>query len=341
MKVFSLREFLLHLALVVLSLVLLNYPGFDLTIGVFQSADCSLLWPSTTGTLFNLGIFYIISFYLIPEVLRKRGSLVFIIQLVLVFAILTFLEVVVDLAFVEDARRDSDTLTEIVITVTMFNLIFVMLALAYRFAKDWFMHEKQRISIGEWKAKSELQALKNQINPHFLFNALNSLFSLSLKNGDEKTAEGIGKLAEMMRYVFDKSNLDKVSMEDEIQYIKDYIYMQKLRFEDSVAVVAEFSNACRDRRIAPMILIPFIENAFKYGVNAAGVNEITCRITCQNEAMEFYISNEVLENAETMPSTGIGLENVKKRLELIYPDQHTLEIDRSNGLFAVKLKIQL
>jgi len=326
---------------VVSSLFLLNYPGFDLTIGVFRSGDGSLLWPSIIGTLFNLGIFYLISFYLIPEVLRKRGAFVFIIQLVLSFAIFTFLEVVLDLAFVEEARRDSDTLSEIVIMVTMFHLIFVMLAFAYRFTKEWFMHEKQRISIGEWKAKSELQALKNQINPHFLFNALNSLFSLSLKNGDEKTAEGIGKLAEMMRYVFDKSNMDKVSMEDEIQYIEDYIYFQKIRFEESVTVEAEFSNARKDRRIAPMILIPFIENAFKYGVNASGRNKIRCRLICQNETVEFYISNKVLENTETMPSTGIGLDNVKKRLDLIYPDTHSLDIDQSNGLYTVKLKIAL
>ena len=341
MKSFSIKELLVHITVVASFLFVLNYPEFDLTLGVFRSGDGSLLWPSITGTLINLAIFYLISFYLIPKVLRKRGLVVFIIQFILFFSFLTFIEIVTDILFLGEAEVNADVLSEIIILVTIFNILFTIMAFAYRFSKDWFIHEKQRLSLGEWKARTELEALKNQINPHFLFNALNNLFSMALKSGDDKTAEGISKLSEMMRYVFDKSKLDKVPLAEEIQYIEDYIYLQKLRFEDAVMVDADFSNACNDKVIAPMILIPFVENAFKYGVNSSGKSTIGCQLNCREGFMEMMISNQILQNAETMPSTGIGLENVRKRLELIYPDRHDLEISNASDNFTVNLKIKL
>ena len=335
------RELPIHLAIVIIGLLLLNYSEFDLSIGVFNSGEGSLWWPSITGTMINLALFYSISFYLIPEVLRKRGVIVFLIQLAILFLLLSFLEVIIDLAFVGKTLAPSETLSEIIITVTIFNLLFVMLALAYRFSKDWFINEKQRISLGEWKALNELNTLKNQINPHFLFNSLNSLFSMSLQSGDDRTAEGIRKLSEMMRYVFDKANLEKVALTDEIQYIEDYIYLQKLRFEDAVMVETDFSGISENSSIAPMILIPFIENAFKYGVNSTEKNKIICKLSCQNKQFSVYISNKIVEQSEPISSNGIGLMNVKKRLELLYPDQHSLNIYQKNDLFVVELKISL
>jgi sensor histidine kinase YesM len=341
MKNLSVGELLVHLVIVGAFLFLLNYPGFDLTLGVFTAGDGSLLWPSITGTAINLLIFYAISFYLIPEVLRKRGLVVFIIQLLIFFSLLTFLEVVIDLYFYRGKVVSSEVLYEIVVIAAVFNMLFAVVAFAYRFSKDWFVHEKQRSTIREWQARTELETLKNQINPHFLFNALNSLFSLSLKSGDDKTAEGISKLSEMMRYVFDKSKLEKVALHEEIQYIEDYIYLQKLRFEDTVKVDVRFSNSCRNKYIAPMILIPFVENAFKHGVSSSEMSTIRCGLTCQEDGLDVIISNRILPNAETMPSTGVGLANVRKRLELIYPERHRLEIDRADDLFTVKLNIEL
>lgn len=341
MKNVSRRELLIHLSLVITGLFLLNYPAFDLTIGVFNSGLGTMWGPSITGTIINLTIFYSLAFYLIPEVLRRSGLIVFVIQLSILFFLLSFLEVIIDLTFLGGTHKSSEALSEIIITVVIFNLLFVIIAMAYRFSKDWFANEKQRISMGEWKARTELDTLKNQINPHFLFNSLNSLFSMSLSNGDDKTAEGIRKLSEMMRYVFDKANLDKVALSDEIQYIEDYIYLQKLRFEDNVYVDTHFSDDCKNIYIAPMLLIPFIENAFKYGVNATEKNKITCKLTCENKELLVYISNKIVDHIEAISSSGIGLVNVKKRLELIYPDQHNLNIYREDGLFVVKLKITI
>lgn len=287
MRSISTREIFIHFSILTIGLLLLNYPEFDLSIGVFNSGNGSLLWPSITGTIINMGVFYSISFYLIPEVLRKRGIIVFVIQLVILFLLLSFIEVITDLAFIGETKDHSETLSEIIITVSIFNMLFVMLALAYRFSKDWFINEKQRISMGEWKALNELNTLKNQINPHFLFNSLNSLFSMSLQSGDDRTAEGIRKLSEMMRYVFDKANLEKVALSDEIQYIEDYIYLQKLRFEDSVIVETDFSGINENSSIAPMILIPFIENSFKYGVNSTEKNKIICKLSCEKNSSAF------------------------------------------------------
>ena len=145
----------------------------------------------------------------------------------------------------------------------------------------------------------------------------------------------------MMRYVFDKSDLDEVRLSEEIQYIEGYMYMQKLRFEEAVRVETVFSDTCTDKYIAPMLLIPFVENAFKYGVNSSEESMISCRITCGSKGMDMSITNRILADTETMPSTGVGLANVRKRLALIYPGKHELLISQDDGTYTVQLKIQL
>ena len=225
--------------------------------------------------------------------------------------------------------------------VLIIHILVIIIAFSYRFAADWFINEKQRLSINEWQARTELDMLKSQINPHFLFNALNNLFSMSLKTGDEKTAEGISKLSEMMRYVFDKSKKERVSLEEEVQYIEDYIYLQKLRFEDSVEVKSQFSNECLGKRIAPMLLIPFVENAFKYGVNSTDKHEIDLSLRCDDQRITFRISNEIVDNIESISSSGVGIVNVQKRLELLYPDAHSLTINDDKKNFSIILNIDL
>ena len=149
MKNLSVEEFFAHLSIVVITLFVLNYPGFDLTLGVFNGGNGTLLWPSIVGTAINMALFYGISFYLIPEVLRKRGLMVFAIQSLIFFSLLTFVEVVVDLSFLDDEKRSTEMLSEVIIVAAMFNALFAILAFAYRFSRDWFVHEKQRSAMRE------------------------------------------------------------------------------------------------------------------------------------------------------------------------------------------------
>lgn len=342
MKEIKALEFWSHGVLVIIGLFLLNYPPFDLSLGVFSSGNLSLLWPSIIGTAINLILFYTIIVYLVPEILKKRNTKTFTSHLLLLFLILSLIEIGIDGLFVlnEERKLTNAVWFEIILIVVMIHTLTTVIALMYRFAKDWFTNEKLRRTVNEWQLRTELDMLKGQINPHFLFNALNNLFSMSLKHGDEKTAEGISKLSEMMRYVFDRSSQEKVALQDEISYIEDYIYLQKLRFEKKVKVSFIYPKNQLTKTIAPMLLIPFVENAFKYGVSGRKKTNINIAINITDTRLEFSLNNEIVNEDEKKSSTGIGIKNVRKRLALIYPDRHDLSISIHNNQFEVILTIE-
>lgn len=340
MKAIRNIEWAVHLALVLLGLFLLNYPAFDLTFGVFNSGDGSLLWPSIIGSIFNLILFYAIAFYLIPVTL-KQGVSPFVAWLSLLFVAVSTVEILIDAAFYlsTESTIDREVWSELILMVFVTHILVVILAFAYRFSRDWFANEQLKRSISEHQLRSELEVLKSQINPHFLFNALNNLFSMALQSGDERTAEGINKLSEMMRYVFDKTGADRVALKEEVDYIRDYIYLQQLRFEEQVTVQFTYPEKLMNVYLAPMLLIPFVENSFKYGVSTQFKTTISIRILIKGESFIFEIENQKVERPETVPSSGVGLKNVRKRLNLVYPGRHELTIVEDKDRFKVKLVI--
>lgn len=194
--------------------------------------------------------------------------------------------------------------------------------------------EKEKIS-------TELSFLKAQVNPHFLFNTLNSIYSLSLVKSDA-APDAIVKLSSMMRYVLHDAQEDLVPLRKEINYLKDYIELQKLRLPDSVVLKADINGNFDDQRIAPLILISFLENAFKYGVNSEEKSEIYIRIILVKNTVEFTVSNRKVNTTVSADSkTKLGLINTKKRLELIYPSKHLLTITDTETEFKVDLSINL
>ncbi|MDX1628023.1 MAG: histidine kinase, partial [Fulvivirga sp.] len=305
MQIIKKGEWALHLLLVLSALFLLNYSDYDLTLGVFRSGNQTLLWPSIIGTGFNLILFYGISLFLIPEILRKRSNKEFILYLTLFFCGVTGLEIATDgfFASIHFGEVTSPMWTEIVLLDFLIHVITLLAAFAYRFAKDWFINEKLRNEMHALKLRTELEMLKSQINPHFLFNALNNLFSMSLQHGDEKTAEGISKLSEMMRYVFDHSNKEKLPLSTEIKYIEDYVYMQALRFKDNIDITFKYPALNGSPMVAPMLFIPFVENAFKYGVSSNDQSKIQMEISWKDKQVIFYIKNEKVAHKESIQST--------------------------------------
>ncbi len=340
MKAISNVEWGIHLTLVVVSLCWLNYPAFDLSYGVFRSGDGSLMWPSVIGTAINLVLFYAIAFHLIPVVLKK-GVAPFVLWLTFLFVSVSLVESMIDAAFYRSSGLPMNDAVwlELILMVTGMHVLVVTMAFAYRFSRDWFANERLRRSISEHQLRAELDVLKSQINPHFLFNALNNLFSMALQSGDEKTAEGISKLSEMMRYVLERASEDKVSLQEEIQYISDYNYLQQLRFKEHVRVQFDYPEGPVHFQIAPMLLVPFVENAFKYGVSSKTCTTITISMTLREEAFVFEIDNQKVESRETIPSTGLGLKNVRQRLQLVYPDRHELTIAEDDHTYKARLTI--
>lgn len=200
----------------------------------------------------------------------------------------------------------------------------------------------RRREIQREKLKAELSYLKAQINPHFLFNTLNSIYGTALTEKSPQTAEAILKLSGLMRYVLLDDQEEFVSLQREISFISDFIELQKIRLGDTVNIQYTSSGDPGELRIAPLILITFIENAFKHGVNPEEKSEIVISILISDGAVELNVDNTKVNYFN--PDRGIGslgLSNTRKRLDLYYPLKHILHIDETDVRFAVKLNIQL
>ncbi|WP_165806828.1 sensor histidine kinase [Balneicella halophila] len=188
---------------------------------------------------------------------------------------------------------------------------------------------------------SELYYLKNQINPHFLFNSLNSIYALTVKKSDQ-APEAVITLSELMRYMLYETDHHFVPVEKELQYIENYIKLQRLRMADSSNVTLKVKGDITNKKISPLILISFIENAFKYGVNSSGKTKINIVLTLSNDQISFHCDNAI-SNTQKDKNTpeGIGLKNTKERLDLLYSNKYSLEIVHTEDNYSVDLKLDI
>lgn len=190
---------------------------------------------------------------------------------------------------------------------------------------------------------SELQLLKSQVNPHFLFNTLNTLYSTALEENASKTAESTAKLASLIRYMQEDINKDFIPLENEIKYLQDYITIQKLRCAVEPEIETKFI-AIENHQISPGLLIPFVENAFKYGIDPSKNSKLFVSVICNENRIDFECINSYDENFKTYykeQGFGIGIKNAKERLELVYPNKHTFEVKKENNIFSVKINITI
>lgn len=196
------------------------------------------------------------------------------------------------------------------------------------------------------KSDADLKFLRSQINPHFLFNALNTLYGVALMEKSENTADGIQKLGDMMRFMLHENNQELIPLEKEVTYLQNYIEFQKLRTRSSVDIVISHDldiDECK-KLIAPMLLVPFVENAFKHGISSLRKSWVTASLECTETTIVFKVNNSMHPQQEfdyDKHQSGIGLENVRQRLGLIYPGNHVLEIRSDNVEFSVTLIINL
>lgn len=203
---------------------------------------------------------------------------------------------------------------------------------------------QQMSELEKERVESELKFLKSQINPHVMFNHLNSIYYYTLEKSD-KAPQMILKLSEIMRYMLYEANERFVPLQKELDYIRNYIDLEKIRLEDRGEVQFDVEGEADSLQIAPLLLISFIENSFKHSMQTQDDNIwIRIHISIEERWMEFRAENNwspSQESDERPEQEGIGLRNVRKRLELLYPDRHTLSISRSEELFLVQLSIKL
>ena len=220
-------------------------------------------------------------------------------------------------------------------------ILSILLAGSFiRVAFQWFKTEQQKEELEIQRLNDELGLLKAQINPHFLFNSLNTVYSLARKNS-QQTEEFILKLSDILRYVIYESSAQKVLVSNELKYIKNYIELQKYRIDKNMQIEYACYGDEGNLLIEPMLLIAFIENAFKHGISYREGSFINVAVTIEKKRLFLTVTNTYNKQPVTNEYSGIGLQNVKKRLQLSYPSSHELTIADDNKIYNVHLTIKL
>jgi hypothetical protein len=225
-------------------------------------------------------------------------------------------------------------------------LSMVGIAVAYFFIKEWVRNDLRRSQAEAQQLQTEIRFLRSQVNPHFLFNTLNNLFSMAQGKGHEELADSISKLSDMMRYMIYESNTDTVSLQREIAYLNDCIVLNKLRYADGeVAVVFRHPApaVAAGVPVAPMLFVAFLENAFKHGAAIGRRSCIAVELMVEPGRVIFTCENADHSGVRKLEAEkgGIGLENVRRRLELVYPGRHQLRAGLVEGKYIVNLQIEL
>ncbi|MET2984658.1 sensor histidine kinase [Aureibaculum conchae] len=285
---------------------------------------------------------YFMLFYAIPKLLKKNKIVVFIlvcisIAIAILFARVEWLEIVNYL--------NSGYVGEMPMTKVVKNAIrdyaIIALAICIYIISDWRIQAKVNEQLIIAKAKSDLEILKRQLHPHFLFNTLNNIYSLSV-NDSEQTSQSILKLSNLLEYLVYQSGEKEVILKDEIELMENYITLEKLRYDKSLSVEFDIDDV-RNIKTPPLLLLPFIENCFKHGgKNKKGIFWITVKIKLLNSTLLITFKNsKSLKKQVPEKNSGMGLQNVKERLELLFKERYTLEIEDAVNYYEAKLLLNL
>ncbi|OON66997.1 sensor histidine kinase [Hymenobacter sp. CRA2] len=241
--------------------------------------------------------------------------------------------------------------SEVAVSFNVFQVVFNLIVTA---PASWLIYRRRlrrhqaltglQQELGQSTASLDL--LRSQINPHFLFNALNTLYGTALQENGERTAQGIQLLGDMMRFMLHENHQPRILLARETEYLRNYIALQTLRTATSpgISIDTSLAEAPPTAEIAPMLLIPFVENAFKYGISLQHKSWIKVSLHCENNTLYFDVYNSTHARPAsgwTTESSGIGLANVRQRLQLLYPERHELIIRRSIDEYFVHLTLQL
>ncbi len=291
----------------------------------------------------NLSLFYLNYLLLIPQFMDKKKYGAYALAIVFTIIAFGFIKYGVALMFkkvlLTGAKGAVTTFGSYFFHTVFISIIFLFLSTVLKFTVDWFLNERIQRDLENQRLSAELAFLKSQINPHFLFNSLNSIYSLAYQRS-ATTPDAILKLSEIMRYMLYECNDNKVDLSKELQYLQNYIELQKIRFSDKAYIDYKVEGKVVAQQIAPLLLIAFIENAFKHGVANNPLTPIRLLIDVDDEHLHFYMQNKKHTNNRDA-SGGIGLNNVKRRLNLLYPNKYNLDIRDEADTYTVELSLVL
>ena len=292
---------------------------------------------NTTNFLW-VGVFYLNALFLLPRFFYNGKYVLYVAFQVLTFLFVMLLHRALFLYFVPQhhfifVRSSQHNLIPFLFTV--------MVSTTYKVTYDRFKTDAEAAALQRERLKTELSFLRSQVSPHFLFNVLNNIVALvRLKSAELEPT--VIRLSSLLQYMLYESDDEKVLLKNEVESLQDYIDLQKLRFSPNMNLQTFFDVKEEWHSIEPMLLIPFVENAFKHG-NGLSLNpEIRIELKESNGKLNFSVRNRYVANDNAKDKTsGIGLPNVKRRLSLLYPNRHILEIDDSAGWYHVDLKLTL
>lgn len=288
------------------------------------------------GYALTVVYFYFNYYFLLPRYYLRRSYFLFGLFTVICFAIVTLgskYAIPLEGTMLHHRKLPWQELLGD-INHNLFRFLFVYLvSLMLRIRDQW---KRAR----EGKTAAELAFLKAQIQPHFLYNTLNTIYALVIEDSPH-TAGAITRLSGMMRYVTDEASMDYVPLSNELTYLESYITLQELRFGTTVGISSIVNGDPDGYRIPPMLLIPFIENAFKHGINPEEDSGIVVRINISNDILRMNVRNRLVHARPERDSTGKGLANTKARLALLYPGRYELNTSLDEGVYAVSLSLTL
>ena len=311
--------------------LLLVYTIFEYSEG--RSITQNLVYRVAIGA----AVFYVNYSALVPNLLLKKKNAFYLLSLILLVGV-TYLTITA--VFPIETNNNQELSKSRFMAIVIFNLVLIVIGTIIRVYEQWIENDKIKTEIVAQKNKTELEALKNQLNPHFLFNSLNSIYSLTVKKSND-APEAVIMLSILMRYMLYKANDDEVLLKDELLYIENYIKLQRIRISKNEKVKTNISGTISAQKISPLLFISYIENAFKYGTDLNGNTEVIIDIRVNDYELQFKCVNVIGSRNRDDENSGIGMQNTKERLELLYPDKHLLNVREKDNTFIVDLKLKL
>jgi LytS/YehU family sensor histidine kinase len=219
-------------------------------------------------------------------------------------------------------------------------LVYLLLGMGYAYMKDWFIKDRRTRILEKEKLQAELTLLRYQLNPHFLFNTINDIYYLAIIQSD-KTADAILKVSNLLRYALNEKE-EHVDLDKEIHHLKEFVNLQRFRFPDqSIYLKLDVPDRINHLQVAPLLLITYAENAFKHGEPGTVDDPIQIHVSTVDQKLLYTVHNKINNNPLKDATTGIGLNNLRRRLSLLYPDRHQLNLKEENGYFTAHLQIEL
>ena len=322
---------------------------FGIVYGSFEEEYGKQTLIQLTEAFIQLPAVYFTLYFLMPKLLFKQRYgefFLYFVVVVLLGSMLSWFEYIYVQQPIfwpnETAKMHLFNLGKILKSTTKIYPVMI-LAVVIKWFKYWYLEQKKNQQLVEDKLEAELKFLKSQIHPHFLFNTLNNLYALTLKQSKD-APEVVLKLSDLLNYMLYECNAERVPLSKEISLVKDYIELEKIRYGERLSVSFNVNNENGDENLAPLLILPFVENAFKHGASEElEASWISIDMSLKQKSLTLKVENSKSNLVETEDrfeyKQGIGLNNVKRRLEILYPDSHDLKIHESADSFLVVLKL--